>query len=101
MPWRRADYPADWCDVVRPAMFRTGHVLSGGEGRRRLERTRGPCGLRTTRPQEAQQNAGARVVGRHCARVLAHHEEEDSSSRRTGIHLARDTLFPQLLAARA
>jgi len=20
MPWRRADYPADWCDVVRPAI---------------------------------------------------------------------------------
>ena len=21
MPWRRADYPADWCDVIRPAII--------------------------------------------------------------------------------
>ena len=21
MPWRRADYPADWCDVIRPAIM--------------------------------------------------------------------------------
>ena len=21
MPWTRADYPVDWCDVVRPAIM--------------------------------------------------------------------------------
>jgi len=21
MPWRRADYPVDWCDVIRPAIM--------------------------------------------------------------------------------
>jgi len=49
------------------------HGCCGG-GRRPEERTRRPCGLRTTRPQEAQQGARGRFLP-GIARAPWHHKD--------------------------